>query len=146
MAEQTTEQTGQTLGEPINEEIGRDESWFARVASEKDAWFSNQKRTYDTYQNAEISQLADIRSAEQSRQVIVNQALQNAVETANMVGKQALRHAELAIDRHWNLEVSQAAGEAVVTRAVTIDDASLKAIAAAVAIAIADALASKSVG
>jgi len=146
MAEQTTEQTGQTLGEPINEEIGRDESWFARVASEKDAWFSNQKRTYDTYQNAEISQLADIRSAEQSRQVIVNQALQNAVETANMIGKQALRHAELAIDRHWNLEVSQAAGEAVVTREVTIDDASLQAIAAAVAIAIADALASKSAG
>jgi hypothetical protein len=143
MAEQTTNQTGQTMGEPVNEEIGRDESWFARVASEKDAWFSNQKRTYDAYQQVDLKQISDAQQYENQRQVLATQALQNAVETANMVGKQALRHAELAIDRQWNLEVSQAAGEGVVMRSVTIDDASLKAIAAAVAMAISDALATK---
>lgn len=32
------------------------------------------------------------------------QALSNAAETANMVGKQAVRHHDLAIDRTWNLD------------------------------------------
>ncbi len=38
------------------------------------------------------------------RQEIANQALQNAVETANMVGKQAVRHGDLSIDRQWNID------------------------------------------
>ena len=33
---------------------------------------------------------------------IASQALQNAVETANMVGKQAIRHADVAADALWD--------------------------------------------
>ena len=32
------------------------------------------------------------------------QALQNAVETANMLGKQAVRAGDLSIDRWWNTD------------------------------------------
>ena len=35
---------------------------------------------------------------------MANQALQNAIETANLVGKQAVRHTDLAIDRQWNVD------------------------------------------
>jgi hypothetical protein len=153
MADQTTNQTGQTLGEPINEEIGRDESWFARVASEKDAWFSNQKRTYDEYQQESLETirqqrnyiskvLSDANQFDNQRQSIANQALQNAVETANMVGKQAVRHSDIAIDQQWN-PVQQSAGDTMLTKAVQLDDASVKSIAAAIALAITQAVTPK---
>lgn len=62
------------------------------------------------------------------------QALQNAIETANMVGKQAVRssenaietanlrgkdavrHSQLATDQQWNMEPSEAAGEGALLR------------------------------
>ena len=40
---------------------------------------------------------------EQLKQLAL-QSLQASVETANMVGKQAVRHADVAIDRTWNLD------------------------------------------
>jgi hypothetical protein len=161
---QTNDQTGKTLGEPINEEIGRDESWFARVASEKDAWFSNQKRTFDAYQQAEMEQLrlqnqylqkvlSDAGQQNNVLQNIVAQALQsavttsdmvakNALETANMIGKQSVRHGDIAIDNEWN-PVQQSAGDSMLTKAVQLDDASVKAIAAALAAAFSQTVATK---
>lgn len=96
-------------------EIGKDEAWFANV-----------KRMFDEYQeiglasckqNARYSEkvLNDAQQFDNSRQVIANQALQNAVETANIVSKQAVRHSDLAIDRQWNLdEVSKYASTVAV--------------------------------
>ncbi|MHA2068036.1 MAG: hypothetical protein ACXABY_27045 [Candidatus Thorarchaeota archaeon] len=40
---------------------------------------------------------------QQVRQLAI-QSLQNAVETANMVGKQAVRHGDIAINGHWNID------------------------------------------
>lgn len=116
--------------------------------------FANIKRTYDEYQQESLESikrnrsyvdkvLSDAQTYDNTKQQIAMQALQNAVETANMVGKQAVRHGDIAIDRQWNLEVSQGAAEGVVTRAITLDDASLKAIGATVAAAVASALAGK---
>ena len=63
--------------------------------------YSNIKRTYDMYQDLDI-QPARQGLIEQTRlNQIANQALQNAVETANMVGKQAIRHADIAADALW---------------------------------------------
>ena len=123
-------------------EIGKDESWFASI-----------KRTYDEFQQESLESIRRNRShidkivsdAEQydnQRQVIANQALQNAVETANMIGKQAVRHGDIAIDNQWN-PVEQGAGEAMVIKAVQLDDASVKAIAAALAAAVTEALSKK---
>lgn len=110
--------------------------------------FINGKRTYDEYQQESLESikrnrsyvdkvLADALSYDNLKQQLSIQALQNAVETANMVGKQAVRHGDISIDRQWNLEPSQGAAEGVVMRSITIDDASLKAIGAAVAAAVA---------
>lgn len=85
-------------------EIGKDEAWFANV-----------KRTYDEYQHESIESirrnrtivdktLSDAQQHDNARQDIANQSLQNAVETANMVGKQAVRHGDIAADRQWNVD------------------------------------------
>ena len=109
-------------------EIGRDESWFANI-----------KRTYDEFQQESLQTireqralftklLTDAQQNDNARQNIANQALQNAVETANMVGKQAVRHGDVAIDRQWNLdEVST-----VASRSGVFSDAIAAAVAKAV--------------
>jgi len=85
-------------------EIGMDESWKA-----------NLKRTYDEYQHESLESirqnrtlfdkiLTDAQQFDNQRQAIANQALQNAVESANMSSKQAVRHADIAIDRQWNMD------------------------------------------
>ena len=45
--------------------------------------------------------LSDNHTHDNTKQNIANQALQNAVETANMVSKQAVRHGDLAINAQW---------------------------------------------
>lgn len=90
----------------------------------------NAKRTYDQAQTTDLAvQVGDTNQ----RQVVNNlavQALQNAVETANMVGKQAVRHSDIAIDRQWNVD------EQGYTVAEILRDESFKqAIVAAVAAA-----------
>ena len=123
----------------------------AQDIGQDEAWAVNLKRTYDEYQEVSLESIkrnraivdkivSDAQQYDNQRQVIANQSLQNAVETANMVSKQAVRHSDIAIDRQWNLEPSQGAAEAVVLRSVTIDDVSLKAIGGIVAAAVAGAV------
>ena len=109
-------------------EVGKDEAWFANI-----------KRTYDEFQQESLQTVREMRTMftklltdaqqhDNARQNIANQALQNAVETANMVGKQAVRHGDLAIDRQWNLdEVST-----VASRSGVFSDAIAAAVAKAV--------------
>ena len=67
---------------------------------------ANMKRTYDSYQNLEFETIrANSRLQEKLDNVAV-QALQNAVETANMVGKQAVKHADVAADALWTDELN----------------------------------------
>ena len=104
------------------------------------SWDANVKRSYDEFQQESLETIREMRTffsklltdAQQfdnARQSIANQSLQNAVETANMVSKQAIRHTDLAIDRQWNIdEVSHLAAGSVVSV-----DAIIAALAAAVA-------------
>ncbi len=107
-------------------ETGKDEAWTSNMFTNASAWMANMKRMFDEYQNdsLEMSRLLRHQSVEaigrnrqhvdkmvsdgqqhdNTRQQIATQALQNAVETANMVGKQAVRHADLSIDRQWNVD------------------------------------------
>jgi hypothetical protein len=107
--------------------------------------YANIKRTYDVYQDLDI-QAARQAEIEQTRlNQIASQALQNAVETANMVGKQAIRHADVA-DALWTDElnpVTRGAGSNITAGAVPANRAidvaaagagvSAEAVAAAVA-------------
>ena len=100
----TDEREGQSKHIEREFEIGKDEAWFANV-----------KRTYDEFLEIAIAGarqnrlhfdkvIADAQQYDNMRQVMANTALQNAIETANMVGKQAVRHADLSIDRWWNVD------------------------------------------
>jgi hypothetical protein len=71
--------------------------------------FANLKRTFDEYQGESLEGirqnrryvekvLSDAQAHDNRTRQIQEQALQNAVETANMVGKQAVRHGDVAID------------------------------------------------
>ena len=82
---------------------------------EGEAWKFNMKRMADEYQHESLESIRRNRSyvdnklsnAEQNdmfKHNVANQALQNAVETANMVSKQAVRHGDIAIDRQWNVD------------------------------------------
>lgn len=63
---------------------------------------SNAKRTYDLAQSTDLAaQLGDA-PYRNTLNNLATQALQNAIETANMVSKQAVRHSDIAIDRQWN--------------------------------------------
>lgn len=93
-------------------ETGKDEAWFANI-----------KRTYDEYQQVSLEStknnqayvakvVSDAQVDTEAKRNIANQALQNAVETANMIGKQAVAHRDIAINKEWNLEPSEAAAQA----------------------------------
>ena len=124
-------------------EIGKDEAWFVNNKALFDFTFANMKRTYDEYQQASLESikqnqsyiqkvLSDAQADTEAKRNIANQALQNAVETANMVGKQAVRHSDIAIDRQWNVdEVAQLVAKTAV---------SLDAIAAAIAAKVVEGL------
>ena len=113
------------------QDIGQDEAWAV-----------NLKRTYDEYQEVSLESIkrnrsivdkivSDAQQFDNQRQVVANQALQNAVETANMVSKQAVRHADIAIDRQWNVDEQGYQVEEILGQPYV--DAIKAAVAAAVA-------------
>jgi hypothetical protein len=139
-------------------EVGKDEAWSSQIFEKDSNYFANRKRTYDEYQEESLQTmrgvrrhaedlhaaglesiqrnrsyvdkvLSDAQQYDNQRQNIANQSLQNAVETANMVSKQAVRHSDLAIDRQWNIdEVSDLSAKTGVQ-----SDALATALAAAIA-------------
>jgi hypothetical protein len=96
----------------------------------------NAKRTYDQAQSLDLSTQVGDNNQRATLNNLATQALQNAVETANMVGKQAVRHSDIAIDRQWNLNETDYAGVEAL-RGNTFKDAIAGAVAAAVAQALA---------
>lgn len=134
---QTTKQATET----DYSDVGMDE--FAKFSTEN--MMNNAKRTYDEYQRVSLDGVdknrahfdkvvSDAQEADNRKRNIADQALQNAVETANMVSKQAVRHADLSIDRQWNVD-EQAGFVAKILN--SIQD---PATSAAMAVAIADAM------
>ena len=66
----------------------------------------NRKRTYDAYQDFDIqAQRSNQRTLDRFEQLAF-QSMQNSIETANMVGKQAIRHADVAADALWTDELN----------------------------------------
>jgi hypothetical protein len=110
------------LGREREYETGKDEAWFANIKRTYDEFQQESLETIRQHRSFAAKVLYDAQQNDQVRQNIANQALQNAVETANMVskqtvrhsenvvetcnmtGKQANRHADIAIDRQWNVD------------------------------------------
>jgi hypothetical protein len=131
-------------------DIGGTEAHERSLNNETGLVFTNSKRTYDEYQQESLESikrnrsyvdkvLSDAATHDNRSRVIAEQALQNAVETANMIGKQAVAHRDIAIDNEWN-PVQQGAADTMTVKAVQLDDASVKAIAAALATAFTQAV------
>ena len=83
-------------------ETGTDE--FFKAHSELTA--INAKRTYDAYQDLDLGIARRSQLQFDQIQNVALQALQNSVETANMVAKQAIRHADVAADALWTDELN----------------------------------------
>jgi superfamily II RNA helicase len=99
------------------------------IVAERSSYDSGRKSSYD---------LSVQQGDEDHRRVLQNlatQALQNSIETANMVSKQAVRHSDIAIDRQWNVDE-----QGYQTEAILRSDTFKEAIAAAVAAAVAKTL------
>ena len=97
------------------------------------------KRTYDEYQHESLESIRRNRSitdktisdAQQHDNQLSNvalQALQNAVETANLIGKQAAQHRDLAVDRQWNVNETDYAATDII-KAISGDTNAQKALA-----------------
>jgi len=107
--------SGVSTGEARMEDIGGGERMTKENADNSQILFGNHKRTYDEYQDVSLESikrnrtfmdkmLTDVHEYGMQKHNIANQALQNAVETANMVGKRAVTHFDIATDRSWNID------------------------------------------
>jgi hypothetical protein len=70
------------------------------------AWEVNRKRTYDAYQDFDIQAVRYFTKHAAQLDALSLQAMQNAIETSNMVGKQAIKHADVAADALWTDELN----------------------------------------
>ena len=97
-----------------------------------DLMATNAKRTADLSQSTDLmTQYGDV-TQRTTLNNLATQALQNAIETANMVSKQAVRHSDIAIDRQWNVNETDYAASTILNNQV-FKDAIAGAVAAAVA-------------
>jgi hypothetical protein len=133
------------------EETGFGERYQTEGVDRSGVIFANVKRTYDEYQQESLESIkrnrsivdkivSDAQQFDNQRQNIATQALQNAVETANMVGKQAVRHSDIAIDRQWNVDEQGYTAEEILG-----NQTFKEGIRAAVVAAVAEALLDKKV-
>jgi hypothetical protein len=92
----------------VEQDMNVDEALKIGLANQSRSWDANSKRTYDEYQDVSLDTirrnaryvekvLSDAQQYDNQRQQLANQSLQNSVETANMVAKQALRPADVTI-------------------------------------------------
>lgn len=169
VAEQTAQQIGESVSQAISKvlqsqtmtsgmsstqermgDIGGTERIEKESMDDSGMIFSNQKRTYDEYQHESLESIKrnrsyvdkvvnDAQQHDNAKQNIATQALQNAVETANMVSKQAVRHGDIAIDRQWNID-EQGYTAADIIKAIGGDTTAQNAIKELVVAAVAEAL------
>ena len=65
---------------------------------------ANVKRTADLFQSQDLNNLSDQRSVAQTMHNLTTQIIQNAVTNSDMMAKQAIRHADLAIKNQFDVE------------------------------------------
>ena len=104
-------------------EIGEDEAWKANMKRMFDEYGHESLESIRQYRILFTKMVSDAQQHDNARQGIANQALQNAVETANLVGKGAVNHQALSVNSEWalfsNISVFKDAISAAVADAVT---------------------------
>jgi hypothetical protein len=100
-------------------ETGSDEFFKGQSEAQSGLLFLNHKRVFDELLQESLETTRQQRTLFNKMvldaQTLGNQIMQNAIavaqkvseqsaETANLAGKQAVRHADIAIDRQWNVD------------------------------------------
>ncbi len=109
-------------------EIGKDEAFSSGMFNAFMTWFGNVKRTYDEYQQESLETIrhqrqafdklvSDAQSHDNTIRQLSVQALQNAVTTSDMVGKQAVDHMAHGHNKNWNLNETDNAAAQVARQA-----------------------------
>ena len=105
--QQTPGQTGPSPAFPIGDDFSNDsERNAAEQTDSQTAWEVNRKRTYDEYQDIALTSARRSQVNFDQLNNVALQALTNSVETANMIGKQAVKHADVAADALWTDELN----------------------------------------
>ena len=105
--QQTPGQTGPSPAFPIGDDFSNDsERNAAEQTDSQTAWEVNRKRTYDVYQDFDVQAVRAYHHHAADLDRLSIQAMQNSIETANMVAKQAVRHADVAADALWTDELN----------------------------------------
>lgn len=118
LADQIAQQVGQAVGETIRQvvnatltarpqEVGA-ESEFETGMDEFFKFGSqlavlNGKRTYDEFQDVSLVSARRSQTDYDTIRAYAQLALNNAVNNADMLAKQAIAHRDIAIERQWNL-------------------------------------------
>lgn len=72
-------------------EIGMDEAWKANI-----------KRTYDEYQDMALQSSRRAQNFQDNLQALTIQFMQTSMVNIDLATKQAIRHADIAIDCQWD--------------------------------------------
>src|SRR3974390_252238 len=88
----------------VPDEKVKDTQEFFENMSQTNA--ANVKKTYDEFQDISLASARRSQVHFDQLNNVALQAVQNAVETANMVGKQAIKHADVAADALWTDELN----------------------------------------
>jgi hypothetical protein len=123
-------------------EIGRDEAWSKAMFRTSNEYQQESLESIKRNRSYVDKLLADHLGYDLTARNIATQALQNAVETANMVGKQAVRHSDLSIDRQWNMDETNFAS-ADVLKSMGSDTSVKQALMDLLVKAVADAISEK---
>lgn len=96
------------VAEQTDSDTNAEEAYQAHVKFWEGLNALNAKRTYDLHQTFDSDGLSNFRDKQEAWHQIRFQAAQNAVETANMIAKDAVKSQQVQTDRVWNIdEVSQ---------------------------------------
>lgn len=101
VAQQVSEQLSQGVRQMQNatmtaapQEVGAEREF---ETGKDEAWFANVKRSYDEYQDVSLTHARNLNT-------VALQAIQNAVESQNMLSKRTISGFEVAQDRTWNVD------------------------------------------
>jgi len=106
--------------------------YWKDIPSEEQIHEDNRKRTYDAYQDLDLMTSRNnydlvnerARRSQENFDKLNNvalQALQNSVETSNLVGKQSVRHGGYEMDQIWNLEPNESKAESEIISSPVVD-------------------------
>jgi hypothetical protein len=82
------------------------------------AWPANVKRTYEEYQDLALTAARRSQSNFDQLNNVALQAMQNAVTTADMVAKQAIKHSDIAATTNLGVGVAAESVAAVITKSL----------------------------